>query len=253
MHGGMDIGHPGGRGTPVLNVQDGIVDRVVLDDTRRRGFGGYGNVVVVHHPADDTWALYGHLDSLNVTQGQQVSAGTRLGTMGNSSNGKFRGMGVHLHLELRRRRSNGRAPFPGPYPRSERQLFNNLDPRAWLEGKGLLFGRRGAFEVQPQSEMAQTRPAWEALGGYSAGQTTPWSVPESALGAKTASVAPAVEGEDYEPPARFDRDVRFGLTPVEWAAAGAGLLILTGTSVALVARSRMRPNRRRVRRRRTSR
>jgi len=56
------------------------------------------------------------------------------------------------------------------------------------------------------------------------------------------------------PPARFDRDVRFGLTPLEWAAAGTGALVLTGTAVALAVRSRMRPNRRRrVRRRRTSR
>lgn len=259
MHAGMDLGHTDGAGTPVLNVQTGIVERVITDASPLRAFNGYGNGVVVHHPEDDTWALYAHMRDVAVTQGQAVPAGTRLGTMGNSSNGKFPGMGPHLHLELRRRRPNGRSPFPGPYPQSDRNPFNNLDPRPWMEGKGLRFMRRGGFEIQPGSEMAQTRPAWEGLGlagydPYPRHRISAWEVPESALGQK-----PIVsDGDDnaYEPPARFDRDVRFGLTPIEWAGVGTGALVLTGVAVAVVARARMRrrvaANRRR-RRRRTSR
>jgi hypothetical protein len=258
MHAGMDLGHSSGRGAPILNIQVGVVERVLRNEDRRRAFNGYGNGVVVHHLADDTWALYAHMDTVDVAEGQPVDAGTRLGTMGNSSNDKFAGMAPHLHLEIRRRRSNGRTPFPSPYPRSVEVPFNNLDPRPWLEGKGLHFVRRGAFEVTPGSEMDQTRGAWSAspgVAGYEPARhrVDGWMVPESAVGA-LGSNGDDEEENAYEPPARFDRDVRFGLTPIEWAAAGTGALVLTGATVALVVRARMRPNRRpRLRRRRTTR
>lgn len=213
--------------------------------------------MVVHHPSDDTWALYAHMERVDVARGQSVSAGTRLGLMGNTSNGKFAGMAPHLHLEVRRRRRTGTTPFPSPYPQSVEQPFNNLDPRPWLESKGLRFANRGGFEITPGSEMDQGRAAWAGPGvsgydPYPRHAIGPWKVPESALG----FLGDIDEVENaYEPPARFDRDVRFGLTPVEWAAAGAGALVLTGTAVAFVVRSRMRPNRRRsrLRRRRTTR
>jgi hypothetical protein len=255
----MDLGHPGGRGTPVLNIAPGTVARVLHDDSAPRAFSGYGNAVVVHHPEDDTWALYGHMNRTTVTQGQQVNAGDQLGEMGNSSNRKFPGMGVHLHLELRHRRPNGRPPFPGPYPQSPQQLYNNIDPRRWLASKGLTFSNRGAFEVQPRTLMAKTSSIWSGMGGVDLyplqtvgdGWQTPetslagvdpypdhrvgdgWMVPETALAG----------GEDdientYEPPKNFDRDVYFGLAPVEWAAVGTGVLVLTGAGVAAFIRSR---------------
>lgn len=251
----MDLGHTGGRGTPVLAVQPGVVADVLSDSDRRRAYAGYGNGVVVHHPDDDTWALYAHMDRVDVAEGQQVSAGQQLGAMGNSSNGKFPGMGVHLHVELRRRRSNGQPPFPGPYPRSIRQPFNSLDPRPWMESRGLAFGSRGAFEIRPNTEMAMTRPVWSSLGlmgvdPYPSHRISPWAsrrFPETAmagLGEKAISTADA-ESYPYEPPAHFDRDVRFGLRPIEWAATGAGVLVAVGTGVAFYVRRRMRPNRRR--------
>lgn len=202
MHAGMDLGHTAGRGTPVLNVQPGTVYAVLRDADRSPGYGGYGNGVIVQH-ADDTWALYAHLDRVDVAQGQRVAAGDRLGTMGATSNGKFRGMGVHLHIELRRRRADGSPPFPGPYPQSVERPLNSLDPRPWLEAQGLRFGSRGAFEVDPGSAMALTRPRWTGIAGLAEVK------------------APPVPANLYEPPRRFDRDVRFGLRPTEWAMIGA--------------------------------
>lgn len=259
MHAGMDLGHPDGAGTPIYSIRAGTVERVISDADRSRAFNGYGNGVVVYHPDQDSWALYAHMDHVTVSQGQHVDAGTQLGVMGNSSNGKFPGMAPHLHLEVRRRRPTGESPFPGPYPRSLQQTFNNIDPRTWLEAQGLRFAHRGGFDITPGSEMAQ-RGALAPVGlfgvdPYPEMHIAPFEgrrFPETAL-----ALGQSDEGGEYEPPARFDRDVYVGLTPVEWAAAGAGTLVLTGTAVAVVVRmrsgQRIVSNRTRRRRRRTSR
>lgn len=230
----MDLGHPGGLGTPVYAVQGGTVERVLSDSSSARGFGGYGNGVIINH-GDGTWALYAHLQNAQATVGQQIAPGQQIGTMGATSNGKFRGMGVHLHLELRRARPDGRSPFPGPY-----RTFN-LDPRPWLAQKGLQFGSRGSFEIVPGTEMDQGTSAGTAVAAMPAGGKVPVAglagcgcgsyVTVSALGQVD-------ENEAYEPPARFDRDVYLGLSPIEWAVGGAGLLVVTGIGVATVVRKR---------------
>jgi hypothetical protein len=260
MHAGMDLGHTAGRGAPILNVQNGVVHEVLRDADTRRVYSGYGNGVIVHHPTDDTWALYAHMDRVDVQQGQTVAAGQRLGTMGASTNRKFPGMGVHLHIELRRRRPDGGAPFPGPYPQSVERPLYSLDPRPWLESKGLRFGTRGAFEVAPSSPMAATRHAWSNLSGldgvdpYPEMEIAPWSrkFPETALG--KVSTAPP-DGDNAYEPVRFDRDLHFGLKPIEWGVIGAGTLVLVGTTIAVIARRRVarNPRRSRLRRRRSSR
>lgn len=230
MHAGMDLGHPGGVGVPILNVENGVVERVLRDADRGRAFSGYGNAVVVHHPASDTWALYAHMNTVDVAPGQTVVPGTRLGTMGASTNRKFPGMPPHLHIELRRRRASGESPFPGPYPRSVQQPLNSLDPRPWLEQKGLRFLGRGGFEIVPGSEMSQTAHLFQGPGvsGY------------RALGRIVGGTALGLGSQETEneyEPVRFDRDVYFGLTPVEWAAGGATLILATGGAVALWVRS----------------
>lgn len=229
FHAGMDLGHPDGLGTPVFAVQGGTVERVLSDSSSARGFGGYGNGVIINH-GDGTWALYAHLQQAQASPGQVVQPGQQIGTMGATSNGKFRGMGVHLHLELRRARPDGRSPFPGPY-----RTFN-LDPRPWLESKGLRFGSRGSFEVVPGTAMASMsappgggKVPTPVAGLMGCGCGSYVSVP---------SLGQVDENEAYEPPARFDRDVYFGLSPVEWAAGGAASLALTGVGIAALLRRR---------------
>lgn len=231
FHAGMDLGHPQGRGTPILNIQRGVVERVNRDADRSRGFGGYGNSVVVNH-GDGTWGFYAHMDTTGVATGETVEPGKQLGTMGNTSNGQFPGMGVHLHIELRRAKADGSSPFPGPY------RTYNLDPRPWLEGKGLRFLRRGGFEILPGSEMATTRMAWEGLGALP-------GVHDYYGGSGLAEFGQ----DEYEPPARFDRDVYFGLTPVEWVALGVGSAAVIGATGFFIWRARRAavPNRRRRR------
>lgn len=69
----------------------------------------YGNAVIIDHGADIV-TIYGHMqwESLRVSVGDQVTAGTPLGAEGNTG----RSFGCHLHFELRQ--SGARLP-PEPF------------------------------------------------------------------------------------------------------------------------------------------
>lgn len=58
--------------------------------------GGYGNHIIIDH-GNGYQTLYGHLSSLDVSVGQYVSQGQRLGTMGSTG----WSTGPHLHFEIR--------------------------------------------------------------------------------------------------------------------------------------------------------
>ncbi len=57
--------------------------------------GGYGRVVEVDHGSGFK-TVYGHMNSINVKQGQEVVIGSKLGTMGSTG----RSTGPHLHYEI---------------------------------------------------------------------------------------------------------------------------------------------------------
>lgn len=56
---------------------------------------GYGRTVVIAHGT--TFTLYGHMDSISVSCGQNVSAGQVIGTVGSTGNST----GPHVHFEIR--------------------------------------------------------------------------------------------------------------------------------------------------------
>jgi murein DD-endopeptidase MepM/ murein hydrolase activator NlpD len=86
-HEGIDLG--GRRNTPIYAAHDG---RVIYAGHR---FHGYGRMIMVEF--DDHWAtLYGHLNRIEVRQGQRVSIGQEIGKMGRTGHAT----GVHLHFEL---------------------------------------------------------------------------------------------------------------------------------------------------------
>jgi murein DD-endopeptidase MepM/ murein hydrolase activator NlpD len=138
FHAGMDFGAP--RGTAVRAIRGGTVEMVTRDSERRNGMSGYGNAVVIHDKVEDLWFLYAHLSETSVEHGAQVEAGQVIGAVGNSSNGRFRGMATHLHLEVRERTARGESPFPGPYRR------HNIDPQGWLAQHGVAYDRRGRLQ-----------------------------------------------------------------------------------------------------------
>lgn len=89
-HNGVDL--KAIKGTPVYPIASGIVKEV--------GTGGIsGNFVMCLHENGNVQSFYGHLDSIKVSKGQQVSQSTPIGTVGETGNAK--GRGAHLHYEVK--------------------------------------------------------------------------------------------------------------------------------------------------------
>jgi murein DD-endopeptidase MepM/ murein hydrolase activator NlpD len=90
-HWGLDLANH--KGTPILAAEHGVVIYT------GRGFHGYGNLIVIEH--NEQWAtLYGHLDKILVREGEPISRGQQIATMGRTG----RASGYHLHFEIRNNR-----------------------------------------------------------------------------------------------------------------------------------------------------
>jgi septal ring factor EnvC (AmiA/AmiB activator) len=95
---GLDIGAP--AGAPVRAVAGG---RVV----HAGWFKGYGNLIIVDH-GEGYHSLVAHLASMQTAMGEEVVAGTVLGTVGDSGSLK----GPYLYFEIR---EHGRPVDPRPW------------------------------------------------------------------------------------------------------------------------------------------
>jgi murein DD-endopeptidase MepM/ murein hydrolase activator NlpD len=87
-HSGVDLACA--RGTPVRATLAGTVE--VFDTA-----SGYGLHVIIDH-AGGLASLYGHLESVSVSSGEAVGAGSVIGLVGTSGTST----GPHLHFEIRR-------------------------------------------------------------------------------------------------------------------------------------------------------
>lgn len=97
-HKGIDISAP--KGTDVFAAESGTVIKAGWYD-------GYGNCVMIDH-GGGLVTLYGHLDGISATEGQEVLAGEYIGSTGSTGNVT----GYKLHFEVRR---NGENVNPIPY------------------------------------------------------------------------------------------------------------------------------------------
>jgi murein DD-endopeptidase MepM/ murein hydrolase activator NlpD len=103
-HTGVDF--HAASGTPVRSVGMGTVVEA--------GWGGsYGNQIVIRMN-DGTYTQYGHLSSIGVSVGQQVTPGTQIGLSGATGNVT----GAHLHFEARMSQEYGSDIDPVAYLRS---------------------------------------------------------------------------------------------------------------------------------------
>lgn len=88
LHTGLDIG--AGHGSPVYAAEAG---EVFFASWR----GGYGRCIIVLHGGGMS-TLYGHLSRIDVSPGQSVARGQRIGAVGSTG----LSTGPHLHFEVRR-------------------------------------------------------------------------------------------------------------------------------------------------------
>jgi len=107
MHNGIDIANA--LGTPIYAVMAGTV----IDSGPA---SGYGQWIRIRHD-DGSITVYGHMETLNVSVGQRVTAGQHIAGMGN------RGFstGSHLHFEIH---PAGMGP---------------VDPVTWFGNHGIYF------------------------------------------------------------------------------------------------------------------
>ena len=85
-------------GTPVYAAADGTVLFAGPDvEAIYAPWGNfYGNVVVIEHQSQ-IFSLYAHLSAIDITVGQNVSAGDKIGEVGRTGGA----IGSHLHFEVR--------------------------------------------------------------------------------------------------------------------------------------------------------
>ncbi|PET58516.1 peptidase M23 [Bacillus sp. AFS001701] len=88
-HYGVDIAKNGS--TPIVSVANGVVIRAYHSSS-------YGNVVFITHNIKGKvfTSVYAHMQKYQVSTGQTVSKGQKIGTMGNTGHS----FGQHLHFEL---------------------------------------------------------------------------------------------------------------------------------------------------------
>ena len=86
-HRGIDFNVP--INTKITSVESGEVIRIIENHK------DYGNVVIVKH-GNDQASLYAHLNSIDVTIGQQLTKNSQIGLSGNTG----RSLGPHLHFEV---------------------------------------------------------------------------------------------------------------------------------------------------------
>lgn len=111
FHDGVDFSAPLGK--EVIATADGTVSEV------KRSRRGYGNTIIIDHGFSYK-TVYAHLNSFKVREGQKVTRGQVIGTIGNTG----KSTAPHLHYEVRK---NNRAINPIHF------FFNDLTPEQYEE------------------------------------------------------------------------------------------------------------------------
>jgi murein DD-endopeptidase MepM/ murein hydrolase activator NlpD len=126
-------------GSPVLAIKDGVIS-FVKDD----GDKGLGRHICMSfdYNGRNLFAVYGHLQATEVTAGQFVGEGERLGFSGQTGNAKGQPLSeAHLHLEIRTQ------------PHAGLGLGNRIDPMLILGFEPIaevLFSDMPKFEPIPR-------------------------------------------------------------------------------------------------------
>ncbi len=140
-HRGIDLG--GERGSPILAIEDGVIDRTKRQDN--------GALQIVLQGESGSKFYYGHMDDVLIRGGQRVRAGDLIGTMGDSGSPGA----VHLHFEFWR--SGGESDAIDPAELIDRVCGRGGD-------------RSGASVREPAPDRGQ-RPSARKPGAAITGET----------------------------------------------------------------------------------
>ena len=119
-------------GTPVFAPLDGVVHSFQVNT----GSGNYGPTIILYHPAEDIYSLYGHLaieDLATLKIGESINKGQKLCHLGVvEENG---GWPPHLHFQLIRDLQGMNGDYPGVCSLKDLAFYRNNcpDPRIFLE------------------------------------------------------------------------------------------------------------------------
>jgi peptidoglycan LD-endopeptidase LytH len=123
IHLGMDFWTT--AGTPVFAPLDGVVHSFQVNE----GSGNYGPTIILYHPAEKIFSLYGHLandDLKHLKVGDIIAAGQLLCHLGNpSENG---GWPPHLHFQLIRDMQGFQGDYPGVCSKRDVEFYANNCP-----------------------------------------------------------------------------------------------------------------------------
>lgn len=108
IHLGMDFW--AAEGTPIFAPIAGIIHSFQVNP----GSGNYGPTIILYHPTENIYSLYGHLASSDLAKlevGAQITAGQELCHLGKpDENG---GWPPHLHFQLIRDMQGHQGDYPG--------------------------------------------------------------------------------------------------------------------------------------------
>jgi murein DD-endopeptidase MepM/ murein hydrolase activator NlpD len=123
IHLGMDFWTT--AGTPVYAPLDGVVHSFQVNE----GSGNYGPTIILYHPKEKIYSLYGHLandDLKDLKVGDAILAGQLLCHLGNpTENG---GWPPHLHFQLIRDIQHYHGDYPGVCSKRDLDFYNNNCP-----------------------------------------------------------------------------------------------------------------------------
>jgi murein DD-endopeptidase MepM/ murein hydrolase activator NlpD len=129
IHLGMDFWTM--AGTPVFAPLEGEVHSFQVN----QGAGNYGPTIILYHPAEKIYSLYGHVsmaDLIPIEIGLPIGAGQLLCHLGKpTENG---GWPPHLHFQLIRDMQGFHGDYPGVCSQRDLSFYANncLDPASFL-------------------------------------------------------------------------------------------------------------------------
>lgn len=138
-HPGQDLNKGTGNadlGLPIKCPVSGEVEYVSPEPTALNGQnGGFGNFIVIYHPAYGVWTRYAHMNKVSVKQNDKVKEGDLLGEVGKTGT-----KSAHLHWEgwnssmYEIQKNHWRRFCYYPSGQSKQYVTTHyFDPLAWVE------------------------------------------------------------------------------------------------------------------------